>query len=350
MTYSLYNQCNLCRFRYYNNRYLRKWLLRDSNEMGNSSRKIFETCSRLDLQDAMNMVSKQHLIATTLTNSSAMGTVGLMGGGGVGGGIGVPSPNHLSVNRYLYYNSAHHTNQTKGNTVDFCLTPPTLPIPAHSQSHDAKRREENDSDNEGAAGGGGGMGAMGMGGLLSDRNNNGGPPSIFLTVPAMGGGGAGFEGVPYQGGTPLIDPNQSLTTLFRSYTQSNLSALNNATMTQPIANGPLPAPSSNLEKDFNYDIGNLSYSPSLKDLADAELHHILSEAMFKPFKHVSVHCVSTCWSLKEYSPYTLILLIYLLFLLFVSIVNLSLNLSVLVSLKISFCSYLSITKQNLSGR
>ena len=28
------------KFRYYNNKYLRKWLLRDSKEMGNSSRKI----------------------------------------------------------------------------------------------------------------------------------------------------------------------------------------------------------------------------------------------------------------------------------------------------------------------
>ena len=92
----------------------------------------------------------------------------------------------------------------------------------------------------------------------------------------------------------MIDPNQSLTTLFRSYTQSNLSALNNAMhgpMGPPV-NGPLPAPSANIEKDFNYDIGNLSYSPSLKDLADAELHHILSEAMFKPFKHVSCCCCS----------------------------------------------------------
>ncbi|KAH9399780.1 hypothetical protein TYRP_017345 [Tyrophagus putrescentiae] len=117
-----------------------------------------------------------------------------------------------------------------------------------------------------------------------------GPPSIFLTVPQMGPMGATAmfgEGVPYGVGPQMIDPNASLTTLFRSYTQSNLSALNSATPMNPGAGGggggggganvkggggqhstapqggggPLPAPSTNLEKDFNYDIGNLSYSP-----------------------------------------------------------------------------------------
>lgn len=38
---------------------------------------------------------------------------------------------------------------------------------------------------------------------------------------------------------------------------------------------------------LNVDIAELEYSPSNKDLADAELHHILSDAMFKPTRRVS---------------------------------------------------------------
>lgn len=38
---------------------------------------------------------------------------------------------------------------------------------------------------------------------------------------------------------------------------------------------------------LNVDIAELEYSPSNKDLADAQLHHILSDAMFKPTRRVS---------------------------------------------------------------
>ncbi|XP_076370956.1 sodium/hydrogen exchanger 3-like [Tachypleus tridentatus] len=73
------------------------------------------------------------------------------------------------------------------------------------------------------------------------------------------------------------DQNISLSSLIRSYTQSNLpryldgSGLSSQTVT------------SQSESSFvNLDMGELAYSPSYKDLADAELHHILSDSMFKP--------------------------------------------------------------------
>lgn len=187
------------RFRYYNNRYLRNWLLRDSKEMGNSSRKIFETCSRLDLQDAINLVSKQNL-------ANAM------------------SPNHLTVNRFIY-NYSKNGNPYNNNNND-----------------------------------------------VDEKNG-----SVFLAVP--------------QNPDPraLLDPSQSLTTLFRSYTQSNLCALepNGLDKSDLPAVAFLTSNRNSIEKDFNYDIGNIAYNPSLKDLKDAELHHILNDAMFKPFKKVN---------------------------------------------------------------
>ncbi|KAI1306501.1 Sodium/hydrogen exchanger 3 [Halotydeus destructor] len=49
------------KFRHINNGYFKHWFLRDSHERGNSSRKIFETHSRLNLQDAINIVNKTNL-------------------------------------------------------------------------------------------------------------------------------------------------------------------------------------------------------------------------------------------------------------------------------------------------
>lgn len=116
---------------------------------------------------------------------------------------------------------------------------------------------------------------------MNDNNGGGGQggqpiPNIFLSGPQTQPNGA------------ILDPSQSLTALFRTYTQSNLTALdsnetnnsNESTKTFPTTNN------TPLEKDFNYDIGNIAYSPSLKDLKDAELHHILDDNMFKPFKKV----------------------------------------------------------------
>lgn len=74
------------------------------------------------------------------------------------------------------------------------------------------------------------------------------------------------------------DLGVSLSSLFRSYTQANL--------------GKSPSVEKNVKSEtdiprnnssfLNVDIAELEYSPSNKDLADAELHHILSDAMFKP--------------------------------------------------------------------
>lgn len=247
----------------------------------------------------MSLVSKQHLMYTTAMTAAVPG-VGVL-------------PNQLSVaNRYLYTLDAAHLAPThpsaangvpRNNTskgVDFVLQPPP---PNHARNFNYRNHLNGGITNP--------MMMMTtkrrFGGSGSDSDDDfgprsmapGGPPSIFLTVPQAGPGAMFGEGVPYGVGPQMIDPNASLTTLFRSYTQSNLSALNSATPMNGGAavqganvkgvqgGGPLPAPSTNIEKDFNYDIGNLSYSPSLKDLADAELHHILNEAMFKPFKTVS---------------------------------------------------------------
>lgn len=37
---------------------------------------------------------------------------------------------------------------------------------------------------------------------------------------------------------------------------------------------------------FNFDMANLNYSPCNRDMADAEIHHILTDNMFKPVKKV----------------------------------------------------------------
>lgn len=37
---------------------------------------------------------------------------------------------------------------------------------------------------------------------------------------------------------------------------------------------------------FNFDVGNIEYNPSTKDLDAFEMHHILSDNMFKPIKKV----------------------------------------------------------------
>lgn len=300
----------------------------------------------------MSLVSKQHLMYTTALTAAS-------GPGGMGGVL----PNQLSVaNRYLYTLDATHLSpanpsyaaaaaangtirqHTKG--VDFVLPPPPHHLhnlPPNSRNFNnhyhlnggianpmmMKRRfgagSGSDSDDD--------YGPRSMAPITGNGGpgGGGGPPSIFLTVPQAGPGAMFGEGVPYGVGPQMIDPNASLTTLFRSYTQSNLSALNSATPMNSSSSGsgagsgnagnnsnnatvqggpgsrggggggggPLPASSTNIEKDFNYDIGNLSYSPSLKDLADAELHHILNEAMFKPFKHVSFFvCLSLLLTVK----------------------------------------------------
>lgn len=152
------------RFRNFDNRYLKHWLLRESHERSASSRKIFETISRLNMQDAINMVK----------DSS------------------VPS---------LYH-----------------------------------------------------------------QNNNNNLPTT-----------------------------KSLSSLFRSYTQANLSSPTN----EQTDSGEIKSTYfTNLPMDhsdsihFNFDVGNIEYNPSKRDLVDFEIHHVLSDNMFKPIKRVSNLIVS----------------------------------------------------------
>ncbi|RWS24783.1 sodium/hydrogen exchanger-like protein [Leptotrombidium deliense] len=132
------------KFRYFNNKYLRYWFLRDQRDKGNFSRKIFETNSRLNLQDAINIVNKQNLLQTC-------------------------------------------------------------------------------------------------------NNNN-------------------------------ISTSKSLSALFRTYTEANLANLHAENEENNTPRG------GTTDGFFNFDIGNVEYSPTKRDLADAEIHHILNDSMFKPIK------------------------------------------------------------------
>ncbi|XP_054709076.1 sodium/hydrogen exchanger 3-like [Uloborus diversus] len=66
-----------------------------------------------------------------------------------------------------------------------------------------------------------------------------------------------------------------LSTILRNYTEGSLTKNDDKNKLNPA---PMPSPS------INVDIGELTYSPSFKDLADTEIHHILEDAMFKPPK------------------------------------------------------------------
>lgn len=76
----------------------------------------------------------------------------------------------------------------------------------------------------------------------------------------------------------------SLASLFRTYTQTNLSKSNTAA--EPTL-GELDLPLDRTATVLNFDMNELQYSPSNKDYADAQLHHILSDSMFKPSRRVS---------------------------------------------------------------
>jgi hypothetical protein len=81
----------------------------------------------------------------------------------------------------------------------------------------------------------------------------------------------------------MITPSKSLSALFRTYTQANLSSIQeDIPMKLGSLNLPIGSPA-----EFNFDLANLEYSPSHKDMADAEIHHILNDAMFTPIKRVS---------------------------------------------------------------
>ncbi|XP_022246192.1 sodium/hydrogen exchanger 3-like isoform X2 [Limulus polyphemus] len=79
------------------------------------------------------------------------------------------------------------------------------------------------------------------------------------------------------GSVTRIDQKISLSSLIRSYTQSNLPRYSDGSVLSS------QGVTSQSESSFvNLDMGELAYSPSYKDLADAQLHHILSDSMFKP--------------------------------------------------------------------
>ena len=93
----------------------------------------------------------------------------------------------------------------------------------------------------------------------------------------------------------FLSPNKSLSALFRTYTQTNLANLSTEASADTSPSAGIPIDRHN---GPNFDIGNLAYSPSNKDLADAEIHHILNDAMFKPIKKVSIVSYDPNWCLN----------------------------------------------------
>lgn len=175
------------KFRHFNNLYLKHWFLRDSHERGNSSRKIFETYSRLNLQDALNAIKQANTFGANGSNGNN-NNLNLPGGGG-------GQEKSLSSLLRTYTEAQLRTSATKeiDRKGDSPGVDPSL------------------------------------------------PPS-FTSIC--------METIPYQPG---------------------------------VTGGTINAA-------FNFDLANLGYSPSHRDLAEAEIHHILSDNLFKPvrrYKHYS---------------------------------------------------------------
>lgn len=78
------------------------------------------------------------------------------------------------------------------------------------------------------------------------------------------------------GSKMTLEPDVPLSTVLRNYTQANLTKLAPDELTSPSTNNVSPL--------LNIDMGELTYNPSFKDLADSEIHHILEDSMFKPPK------------------------------------------------------------------
>lgn len=163
------------KFRHFNNSYLKHWFLRDSHERGNSSRKIFETYSRLNLQDAINIVNKQNLLSMYNNNN----------------------PNQKTLTSLFRTYTESNFSATSGGNGNVGNTDATT---------------------------------------IKDST---GPPGVQV--------------------------NSTLPTSFTAIC---------------IGNEP--------SNSFNFDLANLGYSPSNRDLAEAEIHHILSDNLFKPVRRVCI--------------------------------------------------------------
>ena len=93
-------------------------------------------------------------------------------------------------------------------------------------------------------------------------------------------------------------PTKSLSSLFRSFTETNLNEKSGHLPTdrRPYANGGVhdlnqvqftSIPLDTVPATLNFDLANVNYAPCHRDMADAEIHHILSDNLFKPVKRVS---------------------------------------------------------------
>ncbi|XP_013794141.1 sodium/hydrogen exchanger 3-like [Limulus polyphemus] len=84
----------------------------------------------------------------------------------------------------------------------------------------------------------------------------------------------------------LTDRNQniSLSALIRWYTQKNFGKYPDESI--PSSGTFLYPNESNI---LNLDVGEFDYSPSYKDITDAELHHILSDSTYKPTQKIRLY-------------------------------------------------------------
>ena len=91
-------------------------------------------------------------------------------------------------------------------------------------------------------------------------------------------------------------PEKSLTSLFRTYTESNFSGKSPGSdaggggkdASLPPSFTSICIDHASPSHGFNFDLANLDYSPSHRDLAEAEIHHILTDNLFKPVRRVSI--------------------------------------------------------------
>jgi len=104
---------------------------------------------------------------------------------------------------------------------------------------------------------------------------------------------------PNNNGNNNNPPEKSLSSLFRTYTEYNFCSDRVKDVDDNDKKTNLSPPSftsicidhtSPTSHGFNFDLANLDYSPSHRDLAEAEIHHILTDNLFKPVRRVSFSC------------------------------------------------------------
>jgi hypothetical protein len=84
-------------------------------------------------------------------------------------------------------------------------------------------------------------------------------------------------------------PEKTLSSMFRTLTESNISTTESQSTgsSMPPSFTSICIDNAAPGNGFNFDLANLDYSPSRRDLVEAEIHHILADNLFKPVRKVS---------------------------------------------------------------